>query len=66
MSFLAGFGIDFALGVLFAPMRGEEMRQVISEKSNQTFDRAQGIAVRAKEVVQRVPGEQEDEQSSVA
>jgi gas vesicle protein len=39
-SFLAGLGIGIGLGVLFAPMSGEETRRNISERANDLADQA--------------------------
>lgn len=39
-SFLAGLGIGIGLGVLFAPMSGEETRRNISDRANDLADQA--------------------------
>ena len=34
-SFLAGLGIGIGLGVLFAPMRGEDARETLTARANE-------------------------------
>ena len=46
-SFLAGLGLGFGLGVLFAPMSGEELRGTV-------VDRASDIADTARDKYERV------------
>ena len=46
-SFLAGLGVGFALGVLFAPMSGEELRDTVADK-------AEDIANTARDKYERV------------
>lgn len=54
-SFLAGLGLGFGIGVLFAPMRGEDMREEIAVRASelqgsaregykQVKGKAQGVA----------------------
>ena len=39
-NFLAGLGIGFGLGVLFAPMRGEAARELLSVRASELADTA--------------------------
>jgi len=39
-SFLAGFGLGVGLGILFAPMSGEETRRNITDRANELADTA--------------------------
>jgi gas vesicle protein len=39
-SFLAGLGLGIGLGVLFAPMSGEETRNNIAQRANDVADQA--------------------------
>jgi gas vesicle protein len=39
-SFLFGLGLGVGLGVLFAPMSGEETRQNLSDRANDLVDQA--------------------------
>jgi gas vesicle protein len=52
VNFVVGLGIGFGLGMLFAPMRGEEMRQVIAEKGTQVLNTAQELGKGAQAAVQ--------------
>ena len=52
MKLLFGLGIGFALGLLFAPMRGEQIRQVIADKGTQALSTAQELGKRAQAAVQ--------------
>ena len=40
MNFLAGFGLGLALTVLFAPMRGEELREIAAIRASELADSA--------------------------
>lgn len=61
--FLAGMGAGVVLGVLFAPMTGEQLRSEVSERATQGYEkaksRAQEFAARHKNVesVPAVPAE---------
>jgi gas vesicle protein len=54
-SFLAGFGIGIGVGLLFAPMTGEETRERISRRSHDLAESARGhagdIAEAARDIV---------------
>ncbi|HET7183192.1 MAG TPA: YtxH domain-containing protein [Terriglobales bacterium] len=39
-NFLAGLGIGVGLGVLFAPMRGDDARQLIAKRAGEMADTA--------------------------
>jgi gas vesicle protein len=47
--FLAGLGVGAVVGVLYAPKSGDEMRDVIRSKAQESADRARQHARRAKE-----------------
>jgi gas vesicle protein len=40
MSFLAGLGLGFGLGMLYAPMRGQDMRELLASRANEAVDAA--------------------------
>jgi hypothetical protein len=40
MNFLAGFGLGLALGVLFAPMPGEKLREITAVRAGELADTA--------------------------
>jgi len=54
-SFLAGLGIGIGVGLLFAPMTGEETRERISRRTQDLADSARGhageIADAARDIV---------------
>jgi len=52
VNFVVGLGIGFVLGLFFAPMRGEEMRQAIAQKGTQAFSVAQDLGTGAQAAVQ--------------
>jgi gas vesicle protein len=47
--FLAGLGVGAVVGVLYAPRSGDEMRDVIRSKAQESADRARHHARRARE-----------------
>jgi len=47
--FLAGLGVGAAVGVLYAPKSGDEMRDVIRSRAQDGADRARQQARRARE-----------------
>ena len=50
-SFLVGLGIGVGLGVLFAPMSGEETRDRLAEHANDFADQARDTIDQGKERV---------------
>jgi hypothetical protein len=60
-NFLAGLGLGFGLGVLFAPMRGEDVREMIavraSELGDQARDTYQQVRDRAEGTIAAVTGQ---------
>jgi gas vesicle protein len=52
-SFLMGLGIGIGLGVLFAPMSGEETRTRISESASDLADSARDTMEQGRDRVQR-------------
>ncbi len=47
--FLAGLGVGEVVGVLYAPRSGDEMRDVIRSKAQESSERARQTARRARE-----------------
>jgi gas vesicle protein len=47
--FLAGLGVGAVVGVLYAPKSGDEIRDVIRSKAQESTDRARQSARRAKD-----------------
>jgi gas vesicle protein len=47
--FLAGLGVGAVVGVLYAPRSGDEMRDVIRSKAEESTERARQTARRARE-----------------
>ncbi len=47
--FLAGLGVGAVVGVLYAPRSGDEMRDVIRSKAQESSERARQTARRARE-----------------
>ncbi len=39
-SFLAGLGLGIGIGVLFAPMRGEDTRELVAVRTSELADKA--------------------------
>ena len=48
-SFLAGLGIGIGLGILFAPMSGEETRSNLSQRANDLADQARDVVGQGRE-----------------
>ena len=48
-SFLAGLGIGIGLGILFAPMSGEETRDNLTQRASDLADSARDLANRARQ-----------------
>src|SRR5271165_3909439 len=47
--FLAGLGVGAVVGILYAPRSGDEMRDVIRSKAQESSDKARQQARRARE-----------------
>ncbi len=52
-SFLAGLGIGIGLGILFAPVSGEETRGNIADRANDFADQARDVYDRGRERIVR-------------
>lgn len=52
-SFLFGLGLGIGLGVLFAPMSGEDTRENLSERANDLASSARESYTQGRERVQR-------------
>ena len=50
-SFLAGLGIGIGLGILFAPMSGEETRENLSQRASDLADSARDLASQGRDKV---------------
>jgi len=50
-SFLAGLGIGIGLGILFAPMSGEETRENLSQRASDLADSARDLANQGRDKV---------------
>ena len=50
-SFLVGLGVGLGLGVLFAPMSGEETRNNIAQRANDLADQARDTIEQGKDRV---------------
>jgi gas vesicle protein len=50
-SFLAGLGIGIGLGILFAPMSGEDARENLSQRANDLADSARDLVDQGRERV---------------
>lgn len=63
-SFLAGLGIGLGVGLLFAPMSGEETRSNIRQRANDLADQAKGVVDegrgRINRGIQSIRGEREE------
>jgi gas vesicle protein len=70
MNFLAGFGLGWALGILFAPVSGKELRSNISDRASDIADTARERYDQIRDVagkaVQSVRGEAEQESGTQA
>lgn len=60
-NFLAGLGLGFGIGVLFAPMRGGDTRKVIAARASDLGDQArhtyQQLRERAEGTIAAVTGQ---------
>ena len=63
-SFLAGLGLGFGLGVLFAPMSGQEFRDTVADRAGDIADTARDNYGRVRETagaaISSLRGEAED------
>lgn len=50
-SFLVGLGLGVGLGMLFAPMSGEDTRRNITDRANDLADQARDVSGQVKERV---------------
>jgi len=50
-SFLAGLGIGVGLGILFAPMSGEDTRSNLTQRASDLADSARGLVDQGRERV---------------
>jgi gas vesicle protein len=50
-SFLAGLGIGIGLGILFAPMSGEETRENLTQRASDLADSARDLANQGRDKV---------------
>ena len=50
-SFLAGLGLGIGLGILFAPMSGEETRNNLADRANDLADQARDTIEQGRERV---------------
>ncbi len=48
-SFLAGLGLGFGLGMLFAPMRGEDAREMLAVRASELADSARNQYEQARD-----------------
>jgi len=53
-TFLAGLGLGFGIGVLFAPMRGDDMREMIAARASELGDTARGTSEQVRGKAQDV------------
>lgn len=51
-NFLAGLGLGFGLGVLFAPMRGDDVREMIAVRASELGDQARDTYEQVREKAQ--------------
>jgi len=52
-SFLVGLGMGIGLGILFAPMSGEETRNTLSERANDLASSARETIEQGRDKIQR-------------
>ena len=57
MKFLVGLGIGIGLGLLFAPARGEETRDLLSEKLDELAEAPQRKAAEMADTARRKAGD---------
>jgi gas vesicle protein len=53
MNFLTGLGLGFGLGVLFAPMRGEDMREQLAVRAREMADTARNQYEQSRDKAER-------------
>lgn len=53
---LLGVGVGVSVGMLFAPVRGEEMRQSIRERAGDVAENARGRFEQARNMAEKVTG----------
>jgi gas vesicle protein len=53
-NFWAGFGLGLGVGVLFAPMRGKDVRELAAVKGSEIADSARKYADTARETYDQV------------
>lgn len=53
---LLGVGVGVSLGMLFAPTRGEEMRQTIKDRAQDVADNARGRLEQMRNMADKVTG----------
>jgi gas vesicle protein len=63
-SFLAGLGIGIGLGVLFAPMRGEDAREMLAVRASELADTARDQYDRAWDKTSAAIGAIREDQGS--
>ena len=52
--FLIGFGLGVGVGILFAPMRGEDIRVMAAVKASEIADTARETYGKAQDTVEKV------------
>jgi len=56
MNFLAGLGLGFGLGMLFAPMRGQDMRDMLAVRASEAVDTAREQYEQARQKAESAVG----------
>jgi len=59
-SFLAGLGIGVGIGLLFAPLSGEETRGRLQQRASDLADSARDIGGRVQDTVSRLKDKAQD------